>query len=260
MRTVGFLGGGRVSRILLGGWSRAGTLPPDVRVCEPDEGAFDALRALIPAARRTPLEEVARTELLVLALHPPAIPGALAAVNPVLSPASVVLSLAPKIALDSLATGLGTSRVVRMIPNAPSLVGRGFNPVAFGGGVDAATRSALGRLFAAWGDAPEVEEAHLEAYAILTGMGPTYFWYQWQCLREIAGDLGLPPAAADEALRAMVGGALTTLLDSGLTPEQVVDLIPVRPLSNVESTMAAAYREILPALHARIRPAASHPR
>lgn len=260
MRTVGFLGGGRVSRILLGGWSHAGTLPPDVRVCEPADGAFAALALVAPGACRSSLDQAAAADLVVLALHPPAIPAVLPALRSALSPDAVLLSLAPKVTLAALAAGAGTERVARMIPNAPSLVGRGFNPVTLGAGIDAATRAELAAFFATWGEAPEVDEAHLEAYAILTGMGPTYFWYQWQCLREIAGDLGLPPAAADEALRAMVSGALTTLLDSGLTPDQVADLIPVRPLSNVESTMAAAYWETLPALHARIRPVAGHPR
>jgi len=44
-----------------------------------------------------------------------------------------------------------------------------------------------------------VDECDLEAYAILTGMGPTYFWFRWQTLRDIAGNLGLTPAATDAA-------------------------------------------------------------
>jgi pyrroline-5-carboxylate reductase len=255
---MGFVGGGRVTRILLGGWRRAGVLPPEVRVCEPDDAAFDGLRAAAPEVRRASLgEAVYGADLVMLALHPPAMPTALQQVKLALSPASLVVSLAPRITLDALETSLGTQRLVRMIPNAPSLIGRGYNPVSFGTAVDPATRRELAPLFAALGEAPEVEEEHLEAYAVLTGMGPTYFWFQWQCLREIVGDIGLPPAATDAALRAMVDGSLATLLDSGLTPQQVVDLVPIRPLSTIEPSVAAAYRDTLPALHARIRPAAT---
>ena len=53
---------------------------------------------------------------------------------------------------------------------------------------------------------PEVEERTLEAYAILTGMGPTYFWYQWQALRDLAGQFGLSAEQADDALRHMIEG------------------------------------------------------
>jgi hypothetical protein len=55
-------------------------------------------------------------------------------------------------------------------------------------------------------------------------MGPTYFWFQWQTLREIAESFGLAPAEADRALRAMLDGAVRTFFDAGLAAEQVLDL------------------------------------
>ena len=140
------------------------------------------------------------------------------------------MSLAPKISLATLSSGCGTTRVARMIPNAPSIIGQGYNPIAFGPGCDAGVRAALSTFVAPWGQAPEVAEEHLEAYAILTGMGPTYFWYQWDALREVVRGLGLGHADVDAALRAMVSGSLATLLDSGLTPASVMDLVPVKPL------------------------------
>ncbi len=51
----------------------------------------------------------------------------------------------------------------------------------------------------------------------------------------------------------MVTGALATWLDSGLSPEAVMDLVPVKPLSNAEPAVVAACRDALPALHAKIR-------
>jgi pyrroline-5-carboxylate reductase len=143
-----------------------------------------------------------------------------------------------------------------MIPNAPSIIGRGFNPVAFGGGLDAAAREGQSVLFAPWGAWPEVPERDLEAYAILTGMGPTYYWYQWQALRDGAVQFGLAPDRADEALHQMLDGAAATLLESGLTPAAVMDLIPVRPLQAIEESVTAAYGTALPALYAKIRPTA----
>jgi pyrroline-5-carboxylate reductase len=176
------------------------------------------------------------------------------ALRPCLDAQAVVVSLAPKIPLSALAAGLGTARVVRMIPNAPSIIGCGYNPVAFGGGLDAAAREGLSSLFASWGAWPEVVERDLEAYAILTGMGPTYYWYQWQALRDVAVQFGMAPERADEALRHMLDGALATLLQSGLPPAAVMDLIPVRPLQAIEESVMAAYGTALPTLYAKIRP------
>ncbi len=52
----------------------------------------------------------------------------------------------------------------------------------------------------------------------------------------------------------MMDGAVATLLDSGLQPREVVDLIPVKPLAEVEPAVTAAYHTALPALYAKIRP------
>jgi len=252
---VGFIGGGRVARVLVGGWRHAGVLPVEILVSEPDDAAFAQLAGLCPEARRSSMGEAAATAVVFVALHPPVMGPLLPALRPCLGAHAVVVSLAPKIPLRALTAGLGTVRVARMIPNAPSIIGRGYNPVVFGDRLDAAARESLAALFAPWGAWPEVPERDLEAYAILTGMGPTYYWYQWQALREAAGQFGLSPERTDEALRHMLDGALATLLQSGLPPAGVMDLIPVRPLQAIEESVTAAYGTALPALHAKIRPA-----
>ena len=61
------------------------------------------------------------------------------------------------------------------------------------------------------GASPEVPEGDLEAYAVLTGMGPTYLWFQLYELLALAEGFGLGRAAAAEALGGMVGGALRTM-------------------------------------------------
>jgi pyrroline-5-carboxylate reductase len=242
---AGFVGGGRVTRVLVGGWRHAGVCPTAILVNEPDDAAFARLAALCPEVRRSPLEDVASTDVVFVALHPPVVASMIPVLRPCLDSQAIVVSLAPKIPLSTLAAGLGSARVVRMIPNAPSIIGLGYNPVAFCAELDAMARQTL------W---PEVDERDLEAYAILTGMGPTYFWYQWQALREVAGQFGLSPARADDALRHMLDGAVATLLQSGLPPAGVMDLIPVRPLEALEQSVTAGYRESLPALFAKIRP------
>jgi pyrroline-5-carboxylate reductase len=255
MLTIGFIGGGRVTRILAGGWARTGALPGRMLVCDPNGEAFDALQALVPSAARAPLDVVSTADVVFIALHPPAIAEAVAAIAPHLRPGTLVVSLAPKVPLAALAQLAGTPRVARMIPNAPSIIGRGYNPVSYGPGLDADARARLAELFRPWGQAPEVPEAQLEGYAILTGMGPTYFWYQWQALRELAGEFGLPAQDADAALMAMVDGSVATLLTGGLSAAATMDLVPVKPLAEMEPTMTHAYRALLSALHAKIRPA-----
>ena len=107
-------------------------------------------------------------------------------------------------------------------------------------------------LLAPLGEAPEVADEDLEAYAVLTAMGPTYLWQQLYALLDVAEGNGLAPDAAAHALAAMVTGALRTMADAGLAPEAVQDLVPSKPLAGPVATMSAAYGDVLPALHAKL--------
>jgi pyrroline-5-carboxylate reductase len=258
--SIGFVGAGRVARILLGGWVRAGVLPADVRVTDPDAAAVDRLVDAVPTARVAELSDVAAADVVLVGVHPPAMIETLTALAGVLAPDTVVVSLAPVARLPKIAAVLGADRqVARVIPNAPSLVGKGFNPVAFGEGATSATRELVLGLLAPLGQAPEVADDDLEAYAILTAMGPTYLWAQLYALTDVAVQAGLDPAAVATGLRAMVSGALATMTDAGLTPEQTQDLIPSKPLAEPVGAMSAAYGAILPGLHAKLSGKAPQP-
>ena len=57
----------------------------------------------------------------------------------------------------------GFGRVARVIPNAPSIVRVGYNPVSFGPALDAAGRRIVRDVLGPLGECPKVPEAHLEA-------------------------------------------------------------------------------------------------
>ncbi len=254
--TVGFIGGGRVARIILGGWQRAGIAPAEVLVSEPNGEALKKLQGHYPAVRTTPDAPwlLAQMECLIVAVHPPAVADALKPLAGRLRPDAVVVSLAPKVTVSRLVTLLsGFARVARVLPNAPSLVGEGYNPVSFGPGLDAAGRETVLSLLRPLGACPVVPEEHLEAYAVLTAMGPTYLWFQLQQLRELGRSFGLAPADVDGGLAAMVTGAARTLLGSGLDPAEVLDLIPVRPLQDDEEAIRTAYTTRLGATFQRLK-------
>jgi pyrroline-5-carboxylate reductase len=200
-------------------------------------------------------KEAASQDIVFIAVHPPAIPAVLGEIKASLKPSALVVSLAPKVTFARLRELLGGfERIARVIPNAPSLVGAGYNPVAFSAGVSAEERQTLTALLAPLGDCPEVAEEKLEGFALLTGMGPTYLWFQLQTLRELATEFGLTDADVTPALKRMVCGSARTLLESGLSPAEVMDLIPVKPLADQETAISQTYRQRLPALFAKIKP------
>lgn len=256
-KSLGFVGGGRITRILLEGWKRAGKLPVDVLVSDCNAETLNKLKSQFPAIETTPgkIAAAAAQDVVFLAVHPPAMAETVPGLKEFLKPDSLVVSLAPKFTIAKLTELLGGfSRITRVIPNAPSLVNFGFNPVAFGPALAPVDKLGLLELLAPLGECPEVPEAKLEGYALLSAIGPSYFWFQLQTLREVAAGLGLTDAEITPALKRMVCGGARTLLESGLPPAEVMDLISVKPLAEMETQVSDLYRTRLPALYQKIKP------
>jgi pyrroline-5-carboxylate reductase len=253
--TIGMVGGGRVSRILLAGWKRAHRSRPQVVVSDTDAGIRERLEAEFPSIVITAdNREAARQGLVLFALHPPAFPDVLGEIKESLAPGAILVSLAPKWTMGRISGLLGGfNRLARIIPNAPSVVNNGYNPLSFSERLTPEDRARVLALFAPLGACPEVAEDTLEAYAIVAAMGPTYLWYQLYQLMDLGVEFGLTRDAAAEAVAAMVDGTSATMAASGLTPEGVMDLIPVKPLAALEPSVKEAYVTTLAALHKKLK-------
>jgi pyrroline-5-carboxylate reductase len=255
-KTVGFIGGGRVAHIILGGWEKAGQMPAKVVVSDVSLDVLNRLQARFPGIQivHNDNRPPASQDLVFAGLHPPALPGCLGEIKACLKPNTILISLAPKLSVAKLTGALGGfNRIVRLIPNAPSIIGEGFNPISFSGALSEEERAGISALMSALGKCPEVDEDKLEAYAILTAMGPTYLWFQLHELQKIAESFGLSRQEAESGVAEMVAGAGKTLFGSGLAAEEVMDLIPVKPLGEEEGNIKAVYHAKLEALYAKLK-------
>jgi len=255
-KSVGFIGGGRVTRIILTGLKRAGKMPADVVVSDTNNEVLKKLKDEFPEITVKPNDNTAPAEkdIVFLAVHPPVMPTVLNEIKAFLKPTTYLISVAPKFTIQSILNTIKCfPRIVRMIPNAGSIVNKGFNPITFAETINEAERQELIDLLGVLGECPVVPEEKLEAYAVITGMGPTYFWFQFNELKEIAKSFGLTQQEAEMGIEKMAQGTIKTLFESGLTPAQVMDLIPVRPLEEHEAKIKEAYHSKLEPLYKRLK-------
>ncbi|MDR3438418.1 NAD(P)-binding domain-containing protein [Telmatospirillum sp.] len=252
--SIGFIGAGRIAKIMLEGWTRAGALPGQIVLHDQSDDAVRSLVTAYPSVHGGTLAEAAGCDLVFGALHPPAMLEALPAIVPALKADTLFCSLAPKIKLATLRDKLGGfDRLARMNPNAPSIVNKGFNPVAFADGLPAKARQDLLAVMAPLGQTPEVEEQLIESYAVISAMGPTYFWFQFDAVRHLAETFGLMPEDARTTVAAMLHGAVDTLLASGLPEDKVMDLVPVRPMAEDEPAIRKMIDDRLAAMFAKLK-------
>ncbi|MDX9928810.1 MAG: NAD(P)-binding domain-containing protein [Bacteroidales bacterium] len=255
MKPTGFIGGGRITRIFLKAWKNREVMPEKVVVYDINDETVAKLKIEFPSIELSDnLKQVAGQDFVFIALHPPVIMETLDKIAGYISDDSIVISLAPKISVEKIAGRLPTKNIARLIPNATSYVNRGYNPLTIAPGCTTESRKSIMELLTPLGHTFEVAEPKLEAYAILSAMLPTYFWFQWNELGKLGPRMGLTEEETAMSIRESLIAGIEIMYDHGMRPEEVIDLIPVKPIGASEAQIAEIYQTILPALFEKIKP------
>ncbi len=131
-KTLGFIGGGRITRIFLQAFRNRGFIPEKVVVFDINNEVLISLQNNLPIVEAATLEQVANRDIVFIALHPPVIMETLDRIKNHVKQDVCMISLAPKITMDKISARLnGLSNVARLIPNATSYINKGYNPVCF---------------------------------------------------------------------------------------------------------------------------------
>jgi pyrroline-5-carboxylate reductase len=255
MKKVSFIGGGRITRIMLQAFANAKVTFDAVVVFDINPTTLASLKVKFPQIQiSNRIEDTLQVDLIVMAVHPPMVMETLEKIKGKLKPDVVFLSLTPKFNIEKLQQILGLTLIARMNPSASAIVNRGVNPVSFSPSFDAAKKQALLDLVTPLGYIPQVDDSKIEAYAVISAMGHTYFNFQLQKLKELAVSFGMDEAEAGKVISNMLWGTTETLFNSGLTFSEVNDLVPVKPLGEVEETIKGYYDQYLTAIYNKIKP------
>ena len=254
-QSVGFIGGGRITKILLQAFSNKNVKFSKVVVTDTNNDVTIKLKDLYPFIQVENTAVAASQDIVFISLHPPVIMETLELIKKVVRSDATVISLAPKISITKISSKLEqVKNILRLIPNATSYINDGYNPVCFSSGFNMGQKDSILDLLKNLGHTFEVGEEKLESYAIVSAMLPTYFWFQWNYLEEIGVMTGLTKSESEEAVHQTLLAALNLMYDSELTPQEVIDLIPVKPIGEHESQISEIYKTKLIGLFEKIKP------
>lgn len=254
-KSLGFIGGGRITKIFLQAFANKKASFGSVIVYDTNPEVLTALKNQFPFIETVSTgPSAAGQKIVFIALHPPMIMETLETIANTITSETIVVSLAPKISIEKMASKLPTQNIVRMIPNATSYINEGFNPVAFSSEFESTAKSQVMEMIQLLGNTFEVAEPKLEAYALLSAMLPTYFWFQWKELIGLGQPMGLSEEESKAAIRQTLKAAMDLYFDAGLSPEQVMDLIPVKPIGEHQAQITEIYQTKLMGLYDKIKP------
>jgi pyrroline-5-carboxylate reductase len=254
-RSIGFIGGGRVTKILLQGFNNKNVRFGKVVVTDTNPEVLENLKKQFPEVEPVDTKSAACQDIVFIALHPPVVMDTLELIKNHVQPGATVISLAPKINLPKMAMKLAhVKNLARLIPNATSYINEGYNPVTFASGFEQDQKNAVLVMLKSLGTTFEVSEEKLESYAIISAMLPTYFWFQWKELAEIGLKTGLSEEESKKSIYDTIISSLNLMFKSGLSAPEVIDLIPVKPIGEHEEQIAEIYKTKLMGLFEKIKP------
>jgi pyrroline-5-carboxylate reductase len=254
-QSIGFIGGGRVTRILLQAFKNKNAKFSKIVVTDTNADVSGNLKKSFPNIQVDNASVAASQDIVFISLHPPVVMDTLELIKGSINSNTIVISLAPKITITKIVSKLNqVKNIARLIPNATSFINEGYNPVCFSSDFTRDEKQQALDLLRLMGNTFEVAEAKLESYAIMSAMLPTYFWFQWKELAEIGQKIGLSEKESNDSINDTLMASLKLMFKSGLTPHEVMDLIPVKPIGEHETQIAEIYKTKLIGLFEKIKP------
>ncbi|ADT97411.1 pyrroline-5-carboxylate reductase [Mycolicibacterium gilvum Spyr1] len=219
MARIAIIGGGSIGEALLAGLLRAGRQVKDLVVAEksPDRGKYLAEKYSVLVT--TVADAVDAATYVIVAVKPADVQHV---IGDIADTAARADSDAAEQVFVSVAAGVSTSfyesklpagsPVIRVMPNAPMLVGGGVSALAPGRFASPEQLKEVSLLFDAVGGVLTVAESQIDAVTAVSGSGPAYFFLMVEALVDAGVDAGLPRAVAtDLAVQTMAGSAAMLL-------------------------------------------------
>jgi pyrroline-5-carboxylate reductase len=244
MKKLGFIGGGNMAEALAHGlihrkvFKAADLIVSDVA----PERRRKLARALKVTTTDDNTEVLRESAAILLAVKPQtidAVMGELAAVLSKGTKSKLFISIAAGITIERLTRGLGKrARVIRVMPNAPAMVGHGMAAMVRARGASPADEAFALKIFNAVGDAVALkDEKLLDVVTALSGSGPAYVYLFAKAMADAAVSEGIPRELAIRMALKTIRGAEHLMRES---KREVADLI--RAVASPGGTTEAALR------------------
>lgn len=226
--TIGFLGAGKMATALASGFIRAGLAGKDSLIASDMQGgARDHFSSATGAKTSGFNPDVAQfASILVLAVKPDQVSDVLKEISPHFEDKHLLISIAAGVTLSRLEEQLPEgSRVVRVMPNTPALVGASASGFSLGKSATSEDARTVTELLSAVGTAFQVKETLLDAVTGLSGSGPAYACLMIEALSDGGVAAGLPRDIATRLAAQTLLGSAKMVLETNLHPGVLKDMV-----------------------------------
>lgn len=217
---ITFIGGGNMAGAILAGLAKDPA--HRLHVVDHNRDKLDELQRRCAASGSLELPAAFNAQdVVVLAVKPQQLKALCLELAPRLNGA-LVLSIAAGIRAEALSRWLGSARIVRAMPNTPSMVGQGMTGLFAAGNLSQADRAAAAVVMQAVGKVLWLEtEQGIDDITCVSGSGPAYVFYFIEGMMQAAADAGFDATTARELVLSTFEGAVALARESDLPIAQL---------------------------------------
>jgi pyrroline-5-carboxylate reductase len=223
IRRIAFLGGGNMAEAIIKGLLRENS-SASLMVAEISAERRTFLAKAYPGIRVVEHGDQAAAwgDVIILAVKPQQAAGVLSSLEPVVGPDKLIVSIMAGVRCAAIEEALepGT-RVVRVMPNTPALVGTGATAICAGRNAAREDLDCVDGIFARTGLVVRVDEKQMDAVTGLSGSGPAYVFTFIEALSDAGVKNGLTRDISAKLALQTVLGAARMLAETGEHPAKL---------------------------------------
>ena len=170
-------------------------------------------------------EMIEKCELIFLAVKPQVIDLVVEEIAGITS-GKCIVSIAAGITIDRLKKSLGEdTHLIRVLPNTPMLVLKGATVIAKPDGVPKKYFDLVMEIFQAAGTVEILEESQINEVIPVSSSSPAFFFRMVRAMAQAGAAHGLEYEVALKLAVSTMHGASHIMMESGKTPDQLIDQV-----------------------------------
>lgn len=179
-KKIGFIGSGKMAGAIIKGLIRTGFSKPENLLAtqaekEGDEEKSKALGIKIILDNK---ELVKNSDVIFIAVKPNQVVDVLEEINPFVTAEKLIVSIAAGVKINKLESNLpNNTKIIRVMPNTPALVGEGMSGMTGGKAVNKNDLDFVKDLLSTIGKCIVVnDESQIDIVTAISGSGPAFFY------------------------------------------------------------------------------------
>lgn len=243
-KRIGFIGAGRMGSALIRGIVSSGfAMPEDIYVHDIVKDAVEALSSKLGINAVESITEIAESvDVIIIAVKPQIVDEVLTKIADRISSDILIVSIAAGITTFGIESRVGKASVVRVMPNAPALVGDGITAISGGSSASRDDVDYACGLFSAVGKTLVVSEDLIDQVTAVSGSGPAYFYLLTEALTSAAVTIGLTEEHARLLAEQTFIGSAALLKDGRNSPRELRALV-TSPKGTTEAAVSMLEKE-----------------